>query len=74
LSPCVGTSNLGVDREALLASGLAGVKCTLQAKLAVNTLNTVGGVDVLDKSDLVASSTTLARCDSAVSEEVLPDL
>jgi hypothetical protein len=74
LEELLGTSSLDVAREALLASGLAGIEGTLQAKLVVNTLNTVGGVDVLDQSDLVASSTTLARGDGAVGEEVLPDL
>ena len=67
-------SSLDVDGEALLASGFASIEGTLKAELAVDTLNTVRGVDVLDQSDLVASGATLARGDGAVGEEVFPDL
>jgi len=62
-------------RDAAVANvvngGLAGSGKTV---LRVDTLNTVGGVDVLDESDLPAGSTTLAGSDSGGSKEVLPDL
>lgn len=45
-----------------------------KAVLGVNALHTVSRVDVLDKSDLPASSTTLAGGDGRGSQEVLPDL
>lgn len=44
-----------------------------KAVLSVDTLNTVGGVDVLDKGELPASGTTLARGDGGGSKEVLPN-
>lgn len=45
-----------------------------EAVLGVDAFDTVGGVDVLDKGNLEASSTTLAGSDSRRSEEVFPDL
>lgn len=42
--------------------------------LRVDTLNPVSGVDVLDKGDLPAGSTTLAGSNGGGSKEVLPDL
>jgi hypothetical protein len=66
--------NLHGDGEIILAGGLAGFESALQAELAVNTLNTVGRVDVLDQCQLVAGGTTLSGGDGAVGEEVLPDL
>ena len=45
-----------------------------ETELAVNTLDTVGRVDVLDKCELPAGSTTLAGGDGRGSQEVLPDL
>jgi hypothetical protein len=42
--------------------------------LAVDTLDTVGRVDVLDQCELVAGGTTLSGGDGAVGEEILPDL
>lgn len=45
-----------------------------ETELAVNTLDTVGRVDVLDKGELPAGSTTLAGGDGRGSQEVLPDL
>jgi hypothetical protein len=66
--------NLHGDREIILAGGLAGFESALQAELAVDTLNTVGRVDVLDQCQLVAGGTTLSGGDGAVGEEVLPDL
>ena len=52
-------------------SSLAG---SSKAVLAVDTLDTVSRVDVLDKSNLPAGSATLAGSDGRGSEEVLPDL
>jgi hypothetical protein len=45
-----------------------------KAVLGGNTLHTVSRVDVLDKSNLPAGSTTLARGDGRGSQEVFPDL
>ena len=42
--------------------------------LGGNTLDTVSRVDVLDKSDLPASSSTLAGGNGRGGQEVLPDL
>lgn len=53
--------------DSCLASGI-------KTELVVNTLDTVGGVDVLDKGDLPAGSTTLAGGDGRSSQEVFPDL
>lgn len=61
-------------REARLASLLASIERTLQTKLAIDALNTVRRVDVLDQSDLVASRATLAGDDGAVGKEVFPYL
>lgn len=47
---------------------------TLKAVLSVDTLDTVGGVDVLDKSELPAGGTTLTGGDGRRSKEVFPDL
>lgn len=62
-------------REAALAnvvdSSLAGSSKT---ELSVDALDTVSRVDVLDKGNLPAGSTTLAGSDGRGSEEVLPDL
>lgn len=51
-----------------------GLASTGERVLAVDALNTVSGVDVLDKGDLPASSGSLAGGNSGVSEEELPDL
>jgi hypothetical protein len=66
--------NLHGDRKVVFAGGLARFKSTLQTELAVDALDTVGGVDVLDQCQLVAGGTTLSGGDGAVGEEVLPDL
>lgn len=62
-------------RKAALAnvvdSSLAGSSKT---ELGVDALDTVSRVDVLDKGNLPAGSTTLAGSDGRGSEEVLPDL
>ena len=42
--------------------------------MGVNALDTVSGVQVLDKSDLVASCGALAGDDGGVGEEEFPDL
>jgi hypothetical protein len=63
---------LGPGREVDL--GLGSLESAAQAELRVDTLNTVGGVDVLDQHDLVASGTTLTRDDGGRGKEVLPDL
>jgi hypothetical protein len=55
----------------VLNGGLAGA---LEAILGVNSLNTVGGVDVLDEGQLPAGSASLAGDDGRVGQEVLPDL
>lgn len=62
------------DWERRLASGLASLKSALQSELRWDALDTVRRIDVLDKRDLVACRTTLARDDGAVREEVFPDL
>lgn len=54
--------------------GLGSLESAGQAVLAGDTLNTVGGVDVLDQRDLEASRATLARGDGGGGQEVLPDL
>ena len=40
----------------------------------MDTLDSVGGVDVLDERDLIAGGASLAGDDGAVGKEVLPDL
>ena len=58
--------------------GLCGLLCSLEStretELGVDTLDTVSGVDVLDKGELPAGGTTLAGSDGRGSKEVLPDL
>ena len=62
-------------RDAAVANGVnRGLAGSSEAILRVDTLNTVGGVDVLDEGDLPAGSTTLAGSDGGSSKEVLPDL
>lgn len=55
----------------IVDGGLTG--CS-ETELSINTFNTVGGVDVLDKCELEAGSASLARGDSRVGQEVFPDL
>ena len=55
----------------IVDSSLAGSSKTV---LGVDALDTVSRVDVLDKGNLPAGSTTLAGSDGRGSEEVLPDL
>lgn len=62
-------------REAAMASVVNSCLASgIKTELVVNTLDTVGGVDVLDKGDLPAGSTTLAGGDGRSSQEVFPDL
>lgn len=71
----LGNSRHVSARDAAVANivngGLAG---SGEAVLRVDTLNTVGGVDVLDEGDLPAGSTTLAGSDGGGSQEVFPNL
>ena len=53
---------------------LGGRQGALEAELCRNTLDAMGGVEVLHQRDLVASRRTLARDDRGVGEEELPDL
>ena len=54
--------------------GLALLQSTGEGELGWNTEDAVSGVDVLDKSNLVAGSTSLTGNDGGVGKEVLPDL
>ena len=65
----VGARNRAVAN--IVNSSLAGPS---QTELGVNALNPVGRVDVLDKGNLEAGSSTLAGSDSRVSQEIFPDL
>ena len=60
--------------QPLDALGPAGLERTREGELGVDTLNTVGGVDVLDEGDLEAGSRTLTRRNGGVGEEEFPDL
>jgi hypothetical protein len=55
----------------IIDSSLTG---TLEAVLRIDTLDTVSGVDVLDKGELPACGTTLAGGDGRRGQEVFPDL
>lgn len=75
LAHLFGNSRHVSARDAAVANGVnGGLAGSGEAVLRVNTLNTVGGVDVLDEGDLPAGSTTLAGSDGGGSKEVLPDL
>jgi hypothetical protein len=54
--------------------GLVGSESSRQVELRWNALDTVSGIQVLDKRDLIASGSTLAGGDGGVRKEVLPDL
>ena len=45
-----------------------------EAKLAGDALNPVRGVQILDQDNLVTGSAALARNDSRVGQEILPNL
>lgn len=71
----LGNSGHVSARDAAVANGVDGsLASSGKAVLGVDTLNTVGGVDVLDEGNLPAGSTTLAGSDGGGSQEVLPDL
>jgi len=53
---------------------LISLKRTMEAVLAVDALDTMGRVDVLDHSDLIASSAALAGDDGGIGQEEFPDL
>lgn len=62
-------------RQLAMADGVdSSLTSTREAVLRVDTLDTVSRVDILDKSELPTSSTTLTRCNGRRSQEVLPDL
>jgi hypothetical protein len=61
-------------RENSLCDILCSLESARETELGVDAIGTVSGVDVLDHGDLVASSGTLARDNSRVSEEIFPDL
>lgn len=56
-------TSLGHDFLVLGHIDLASSKSSRQRKLTLNTIDTVGGVQVLDNGDLVASCTSLAGDD-----------
>jgi hypothetical protein len=60
--------------EQRLVGGFAGLKGPRERELGVNALDTMGGVQVLDKGDLVAGCGALTRDDGGVGEEEFPDL
>jgi hypothetical protein len=60
--------------EQRLVGGFAGLKGARERELGVNSLDTMGGVQVLDKGDLVAGCGALARDDGGVGKEKFPDL
>lgn len=62
---------LGEGAVGTLDGGLTG---TGKTELGLDTINTVGRVDVLDEGELPAGRTTLAGGDGGRSKEVLPDL
>jgi hypothetical protein len=53
---------------------LAGIESAGETELALDTLDTVSRVDVLDQSDLIASCGSLAGDDRGVGEEEFPNL
>ena len=70
-----GQRYLGLSgREGSLCNILGSLESARKTELGVDTLDTVGRVDVLDHGDLVASGGTLTRDDGGVGKEVFPDL
>lgn len=68
-------TSLGLgSREDSLCSILGSLEGARKTELGVDTLDTVGRVDVLDHGDLVASGGTLTGDDGGVGKEVFPDL
>lgn len=66
--------NVSLGDSTGAGTGDGGLTGTAETILAGDTLNTVGGVDVLNEGKLPAGSTTLAGGDGGVSQEVFPDL
>lgn len=64
---------MGSGKSAVGAAD-GGLTGTGETELGLDALNTVGRVDVLDKGELPAGSTTLARGDGRSSQEVFPNL
>lgn len=56
------------------ATGLACLQGTSEAELRRDAVDTVGGVEVLDDNNLEAGGGALARGNSGISEEELPNL
>jgi len=66
---------LGLGRgEDSLCDVLCSLESARETELGVDTLDTVGRVDVLDHGDLVAGGGTLTGDDGRVGKEVFPDL
>lgn len=69
-----GGEESGVGLLPALQVKLGGIQRTRQTVVVVNSLDTVGRVDVLDQGDLETGGATLTRDDGGVGKEVLPDL
>lgn len=65
---------MGAGKAALANVVDSSLARSSKTELGVDALDTVSRVDVLDKGNLPAGSTTLAGSDGRGSEEVLPDL
>lgn len=63
LSPCLEVNFLCSSPES-----------AFKTVLAWDTLNTVGGIEVLDEDNLPACGSTLAGCNGGRSQEIFPDL
>lgn len=63
-----------VGGEGVLLRPLGRGEGAREVVLAVDALDAVGGIDVLDAGDLVAGGGALAGDDGRVGEEVFPDL
>lgn len=68
---CGASSTSGKIR---LDINLASSKSARKTELRRNSLDTMSGVDVLDKGDLIACGRALTRDNSGVGQEELPDL
>jgi len=61
-------------RKERLPSRLTSLQGALEIELSLHTLDPMGGIDILDQGNLVASRAPLSRDDSAVGQEILPYL